>query len=123
MIGSLLLSFLASGAMAAGLISNGDFEQGIQGWSLGHGWYEQPAGAGMSEVALADGAGRDGSRALRITGKQNRGITMQVFPAYPGRYRVAGWIRCEGLGAGEAVVLAEWMDGQTSGCAAIPPCG
>ena len=92
----LAAALAASVALAA--LQNGDFEQGIAGWSTGHTWYEQPKGAGMSVIEVADGEGRDGSKALKITGAGNRGIAMQVFAASKGRYRIAGWIRTENLG-------------------------
>ena len=34
---------------------------------------------------------------------------MQVFPVYPGKYRVTGWIKCEKLEQTDATVLCEWM--------------
>ncbi|MBM4079728.1 MAG: DUF4091 domain-containing protein, partial [Planctomycetes bacterium] len=73
---------------------------------------EKPKGAGLSEARVAEGEGREGGKALKIVGRGKRGLAMQVRPSYPGRYRVAGWIKCENLEAGHAGVLAEWMDRQ-----------
>ncbi len=101
---------LVGAALGASLLSNGDFEQGLDGWSTAHGWYEKPKGAGLSEAAVADGEGRKGSKALKIVGGGKRGIVMQVKSAYPGRYRVAGWIKCDRLDAGQAGVLVEWLN-------------
>jgi len=95
---------------AAGLIRNGDFEKGLDGWGVHHPWYEQPKGGGQSTVQAVAGEGRANSTALRIEGKANRGLAMQVAPAYPGQYRVSGWLRAEGLGTAEGVVLCEWLD-------------
>ncbi|MCD6351594.1 MAG: hypothetical protein J7M26_05700, partial [Armatimonadetes bacterium] len=106
------LSLLVAAALSVSLIVNGDFEQGLRNWSTRHGWYEQPKGAGLSEVTVAEGEGHDGGKALKIVGKNNRGLAMQVFEAYPGRYKVSGWIRCQGLGDARAGVLLEWMSGQ-----------
>lgn len=101
------LMFMA--AVGASLIVNGDFEKGLDNWSTNHSWYEQPKGAGLSEVVIADGEGHDGGKTLKLVSKGNRGIVMQVFAAYPGRYKVSGWIRCQGLGDARAGVLLEWM--------------
>nr|MBP8954984.1 hypothetical protein [Armatimonadota bacterium] len=114
----LAAALAASVALAA--LQNGDFEQGIAGWSTGHTWYEQPKGAGMSVIEVADGEGRDGSKALKITGAGNRGIAMQVFAASKGRYRIAGWIRTENLGDASAQILAEWMDEQNKWISGSP---
>ena len=106
---SLMLILLMAGAASASILFNGDFEKGLDGWSTNHTWYEKPKGAGQSEITVPDGEGRDGSKALKIVGGGKRGLAMQVKPAYPGRYRVAGWIKCEGVERGKAGVLAEWM--------------
>ena len=37
---------------------------------------------------------------------------MRVLPAYPGKYRVSGWIRCEGVDTGQTGVYAEWIGGK-----------
>ena len=94
---------------AANLLTNAGFEEGMADWTGQHGWYEQPEGAGLSEVTVAEGEGRDETAALKITGASNRGLAMQVRSAYPGRYRATGWIRCQDLGDAEAVILAEWL--------------
>jgi hypothetical protein len=107
-IAALLLA--TSVGAGANLLQNGDFEKGAEGWSTGHAWYEQPKGAGLSAVQAAPGEGRGGSTALRLEGRANRGIVMQVFAAYPGRYVVSGWLRVEGLQGASASVLCEWMD-------------
>ncbi len=109
---SILLALSASVAFSANLVSNGDFEKDLAGWSTSHSWYEQPAGAGLSALSVASGEGPGGKKALKMVGGGKRGITMQVFAAYPGRYRISGWIQCEKLEAGHAGVLAEWLDGK-----------
>ena len=104
----------------ATLLQNGDFEKGLEGWSTGHGWYEKPAGAGASEITVADGEGHEGSKALKIEGQGKRGIAMQVFGAYPGKYRISGMIKCERLTDGQATVLAEWMSGDNTWISGTP---
>lgn len=99
---------MVAAAPGPSLLRNGDFEVGLEGWSVTHNWYEHSQGAGTSPVTAVD-EGRGGGKALRIDGGGKRGIAMQVFPAYPGRYRVTGWIRCQNLAGVEAKVLCEWM--------------
>lgn len=103
-----LLGVLAMGA-TGNLLINGGFEQGTQNWLLGNGWYEWPAGAGLSQMSVVEGEGRDGSHAMKFVGGGKRGLAMQVYPVRPGKYRVTGWIKCEGLNAGDAGILCEWM--------------
>ena len=43
---------LMLGVCAMAQLRNGDFEDGIQGWTTSHGWYERPAGSGQSEIAV-----------------------------------------------------------------------
>jgi hypothetical protein len=105
MVGLLGLAALAA---TGGLITNGDFEQGAANWSLAHGWYAKPQGAGLSPIAVVDGEGRGGGKCLKIVGDGKRGIAMQVFAVNPGKYRVTGWIRCENLTT-NATILCEWM--------------
>ncbi len=101
--------FLAGGLLAASSLDNGDFQRGLEAWNTSHSWYAQPKDAGLSEITIAEGEGRSGTKALKITGRDNRGLAMQVAPAYAGRYRVAGWIKCENLDRGKAGILVEWM--------------
>ena len=42
-------------------------------------------------------------------GEGKRNLAIQALPAYPGRYRVTGWIKCEKLDVGQAGVLLEWI--------------
>lgn len=107
-----IASVLVAINLSAGtsLIRNGDFEKGLEGWTVRHPWYERPQGAGLSAALAVPGEGREGSTALRLDGKANRGLAMQVFPAYPGQYRVSGWLRSEALEGSEGVVLCEWLD-------------
>ncbi len=100
---------LAANGFAANLLQNADFEAGLAGWSLSHSWYAQPQDAGTSEIVLGEGEGRDGGNALKIIGGGKRGLAMQTPAAFPGTYRVGGWIKCENLGDAQASVLAEWM--------------
>ncbi|MEI6502418.1 MAG: hypothetical protein WCP21_15510, partial [Armatimonadota bacterium] len=95
-LGLLLVASVGCSFAAGGnLLDNGDFEQGSRSWSLGNGWYEKPAGAGLSEMAVVDREGRNGGKALKIVGGGKRGLAMQVCNVYPGKYRVTGWIKCE----------------------------
>jgi len=98
--------------LAANMLENGSFENSLEGWYTSHSWYEKPPGAGLSEAKIAEGEGRDGSRALVLIGGGKRGLAMAVKPAYPGRYRFSGWIKCEKIEAGQAGVLAEWITGE-----------
>ncbi len=107
------LLVLALGAMAlqAGenLLANPGFEEGLNGWTVRHPWYEKPKGAGLSEITVAKGEGRGGSAALKIVGRRNRGIAMQNLPAFPGRYKVTGWVRCRDLAGAKAGILVEFL--------------
>ena len=107
MIGFILVALL--GGLSAPPLSNGDFERGLEGWGVLNGWYELPKGAGLSKVAVAEGEGRNGGKALKIVGEGNRNLALQGLSALPGRYRVTGWIKCEKIEAGRAGVLLEWM--------------
>ena len=107
MIHHLLVALL--GSVAAMPLLNGDFERGLEGWGTANSWYERPQGAGLSKVVVAEREGRNGSKALKIVGEGKRNLAIQALPAYPGRYRVTGWIKCEKLDVGQAGVLLEWM--------------
>jgi len=107
-----ILIAAGTGPAAPSLVTNGDFEKDLAGWSLAHTWYEKPQGAGLSTASVVDGEGHVGGKALKIVGGGKRGLAMQAPVAYPGRYRVTGWIRCEGIAAGQAGVLCEWLDGK-----------
>ncbi len=108
---SALLSLpLAPLLSAAAPLLHADFEHGLGRWTTRHSWYEKPKGSGLSRITAARGQGRNGSTALEIRGAGNRGIAMRVFPAFPGKYRVSGWIRCKNMGKSQAGVLLEWLD-------------
>ena len=71
------------------LVRNPGFEEGAAMWE------------GLNPTCtIVDGAGRNGSKALRVSREnleQPRTIVKQHFPLEPGRrYRIGGWIRCEG---------------------------
>lgn len=109
-LGVLFLAAAGSSLAATGnLISNGDFEQGSKGWLLSNDWYAKPPGGGLSEMTVVN-EGHGGGKALKFVGGGKRGLAMQVFPVYPGKYRVTGWLKCEGLDTTGASVLCEWMD-------------
>ena len=56
------MTFLLLHASVAGtLLTNGDFEKGLDGWATRQSWYERPKGAGLSEILAAPGEGRQGS--------------------------------------------------------------
>jgi hypothetical protein len=100
------------GAVAAAPLANGDFGRGLEGWGTQNSWYERPQGAGLAQVLVAEKEGHQGGAALKIVARDNRNLALQSLPAYPGRYRVTGWIRCQGIQPGEAGVLVEWLDGK-----------
>lgn len=104
-------------AAGPSILLNGDFEAGLEGWPHTNAWYAKPAGAGVSEALAAPGEGRGGGAAVKLVGGGLRGIMLQSRPAYPGRYRVRGWARCEGLGEARGGILIEWMgpDGWMAG--------
>lgn len=106
MVCCLLLAALAA---PGNLLRNGDFEAGLEGWPYANAWYAQPAGGPVSEAVVGEGEGRGGSRALKLIGGGQRGIALQSAPAYPGRYRVTGWVKCAGLGDVTGGVLVEWL--------------
>lgn len=110
LLAALTATLTALPAAGANLLTNPGFENGTQAWIMANSWYAQPADAGLSPIELAPGEGRHGSAALRITGNGRRGLAMQIFGAYPGKYRVGGWVRCQGMSAGSAGILAEWLD-------------
>lgn len=127
MIGS-FACLLFGVTVAATPLTNGDFQNGLQDWSVRNTWYEKPKGAGLSEVLVAPGEGYQAASALKILGNGKRGIAMQNMPVFPGRFHVTGWVKCENLTAGKAGILAEWigrdrkylrgeMVGETSGTA------
>ncbi len=107
----LYCAMLGAMAMAStgNLLTNADFEQGSRGWSFSHSWYSKPAGSGLSTLEVVGGEGRGGSQGLRLVGQGKRGIAMQVRSAYPGRYQVTGWIKCEKLTGAQASILCEWI--------------
>jgi len=106
MICCLLFATLAA---PGNLLHNGDFEAGLEGWPANNGWYAVPQGGDVSEAQLGEGEGRQGSRALKLIGGGHRGIALQSAPAYPGRYRVTGWLKCTGMGEVAGGVLVEWI--------------
>ncbi|HOX39454.1 MAG TPA: DUF4091 domain-containing protein [Candidatus Brocadiia bacterium] len=93
------------------MILNGSFEDGMLNWTTGHDWYAQPPGAGTSQCVIDKEVAKTGVAALRIDGQGKRGLAMQVFPVYPGKFHLEGWIKCEGMGDARAELLAEWIDG------------
>lgn len=103
------MAILLAASAGANVLENGGFETGLAGWITSHSWYEKPPGAGLSEARVAEGEGPDGSAALKLIGGGKRGLAMVVKPAYPGRYRFSGWIKCENIAVGQAGVLAEWI--------------
>lgn len=113
-----VLLFSMAGLATREILTNGGFEAGLAPWTIGHTWYIGE-GDGLSETTVADGDGRRGGAALRITGAGNRGIAMQILPIYPDQFHVSGWIRCQGLGDAEAVIQVEWI-GQQGWISASP---
>jgi hypothetical protein len=103
--------FLLAVALGAGGEFRDGFEDGIGAWNTVNDRYAEPKGGGTSAIAVV-AEGRGGGKALRIDGGGKRGIALRALPAYPGKYRVAGWIRAEGIDAGRAGILVEWIDGK-----------
>lgn len=93
------------------LLVNGDFAEGGKGWTFSHTWYQKPKGSGLSKAEVVHKAGRNGSTCVRLEGKNNRGLIMQQLRTWPDRFRISGWVKCENLGAAEAGILVEWMEG------------
>ncbi len=92
--------------LARNLLRNSDFEQGLEVWTTHHPWYAR--GEGLSLWEVDEKIVKEGKRALRVTGKNNRGIAIQdVRPPVP-TCRVSGWVRCENL-QGAAGILAEFI--------------
>lgn len=97
--------------LARNLLRNGDFEQGLDGWSTAHGWYAR--GDGLSAWAVDETVAHSGQRSVKVSGQNNRGIALQdVRPPLP-VCTVSGWLRGENL-SGQAQILVEFIapDGQ-----------
>ncbi|MBC7328333.1 DUF4091 domain-containing protein [bacterium] len=113
-LNSLLLSLLVPTLLPAkNLLYNGDFENGLAGWTTEHWWYEAKIdgkGTGISRIELDENVSKSGMKSLKIVGKGNRGIAMQVLQLPPGKYIVKGYIKCENLGNAQASILLEFLD-------------
>ena len=116
-------------AVADNLLANPGFEELADGrpagWSVGHTWYEEPEGSGLSAVeadsAVFQGAGQ---RSLRITGRQNRGLARQdlaYLPEWGGRMRLSGWMRLHETGTACGRIGVEFIgeDGKWLGQAGV----
>ncbi|MCS7265876.1 MAG: DUF4091 domain-containing protein [Armatimonadetes bacterium] len=91
------------------LLLNGDFEQGLKGWSTEHYWYAR--GEGLSQWEIEEKVVKSGKRSLKVTGKNNRGIAIQdLRPPFP-VCQVSGWLKCENL-KGHAWIFIEFIDAQ-----------
>lgn len=107
------LLFVACLLLAGNLLYNGDFEQGLAGWTTEHWWYEAKVdgkGTGLSKIEVDDKVFKSGGKSLKIIGKGNRGIAMQVLRLPPGKYIVRGYMKCENLGNAQASILVEFID-------------
>ncbi len=95
------------------LLLNGGFEDGLNGWTTAHPWYEAKVdgkGTGISAWELDEKNVRAGKQSAKVVGKGNRGIAMQVLRLPPATYRVCGWLKCENLGDANASILLEFID-------------
>ncbi|MCS7224158.1 MAG: DUF4091 domain-containing protein [Armatimonadetes bacterium] len=114
----------AVGGQGLNLLVNGNFEDGLIGWTTQHHWFEfkvNGKGTGLSNWELVSDQARSGRFALKVSGSGNRGIALQALRLPPGRYRVQGWIKTENLSQATASVLVEflnrdgkWFDAQTA---------
>ena len=114
----MILSFFTAGISlpAGNLVKNPGFEEGAANWLELN-----------PTCQIVQGAGRDGSAALRISREsveQPRAMVKQEnIRLIPGRrYRVGGWIRCEGTptstdrdSAKPIVALECWRGGNYGG--------
>lgn len=95
------------------LLLNGGFEDGLNGWTTAHPWYEAKVdgkGTGISAWEIDERNARAGKQSAKVIGKGNRGIAMQVLRLPPATYRVRGWLKCENLGDANASILVEFLD-------------
>ncbi|MCX7968195.1 MAG: hypothetical protein N3B10_06855, partial [Armatimonadetes bacterium] len=91
------------------LLRNGNFEQGLEGWSTEHHWYAR--GEGLSQWEVDEKVVKSGKRSLKVIGKNNRGIAIQdLRPPFP-VCQVSGWLKCENL-KGHAWIFIEFIDAQ-----------
>ncbi len=91
---------------ARNLLRNGDFEQGLEGWSTEHPWYIR--GEGLSRWEVDESIAKSGKRSVKVIGKNNRGIAIQdVRPPVP-ICQVSGRLRCENL-KGAARIFVEFI--------------
>lgn len=107
------LLFIVCFLQAGNLLYNGDFEEGLAGWTTEHWWYEAKIdgkGTGISKIEADETIAKSGTKSLKIIGKGNRGIAMQVLRLPPGRYIVRGYLKCENLGEAQASILVEFID-------------
>lgn len=89
------------------LLRNGDFEQGLDGWSTEHQWYAK--GEGLSRWEVDETVVKSGKRSVKVVGQNNRGIAIQdLRPPFP-LCQVSGWLRCENL-KGYARIFIEFID-------------
>ncbi len=108
-----LLFVISYALLANNLLLNGDFEDGLAGWTTEHWWYEakvEGKGTGLSKIEIDEEIVKTGKRALKIMGKGNRGIAMQVLTLPPGRYIVRAYLKCYNLGGAQASILVEFLD-------------
>ena len=104
-----LLSLLVAGSVAAqpNLLANPGFEDGLAHWATANDWY-QGTGQGLSACAADPTVVHAGAASLCITGTNNRGIAIEALTVFPTRYRLEGWLRCEGL-TGKATFAIEFI--------------
>lgn len=113
----------------ANLLSNPGFELIADGrpaeWSIGHTWYEEPKGSGLSPVAtdalVFQGAGQ---HSLRMTGEGNRGLARQgmaYLPEWGKKMRLSGWMRLQDTGSACGRMGVEFIgqDGKWLGQAGV----
>ncbi len=110
---SLFLSHSSAYGQIFNLLTNGDFEDDLTGWTIFHPWYEfktNGKGTGLSRWEVTSDSPKSGRFCIKVTGSGNRGIALQRLKLPPGRYRIWGWIRTQNLHSASASVLIEFLN-------------
>jgi hypothetical protein len=98
-----LLAAASPDAGASGLLANGGFEQGADGWATNAG-----------EIEVVDSPVHDGSRAARFTGtgQPTTQYVYQWVTVQPDEdYEASGWVAATGSGLARVFLRVSWYDG------------